>query len=223
MDPRGPPEGAPAESFEISSIDKAADISVNWPTDHAFASSLCEQPKKLNNRLLFLTVSNSWGMPVNNVMTSMMCFFTMDSFCYQVEYVEDQSRLFPTYEQISFSPRAASPLSEFEHRVSPLDPNMSSTARYSPTPVQLPSSPFHNSVVVLQSPSSPLISQPEPNIRTSINYVTQLAHPIDTQTVSQTDTATDFVGNGNEEGLVSSVNSELILMQGTKHYLKNIR
>lgn len=133
--------------------------------------------------------------------------------------MEDQSRLFPTYEQISFSPRAASPLSEFEHRVSPLDPNMSSTARYSPTPVQLPSSPFHNSVVVLQGPSSPLISQPEPNIRTSINYVTQLAHPIDTQTVPQTDTTTDFVGNGNEEGLVSSVNSELILMQGKKQFI----
>lgn len=138
------------------------------------------------------------------------------SLCYQVEYVEDQSRLFPTYEQISLSPRAASPLSEFEHRVSPLDPNMSSAARYSPTPVQLPSSPFHNSVVVLQGPSSPLISQPEPNIRTSINYVTQLTHPIDAQVVPQTDATTDFVGNGNEEGLVSSVSSELILMQGKK-------
>ncbi|XP_011165614.2 PR domain zinc finger protein 10 isoform X1 [Solenopsis invicta] len=193
MDPRGPPEGAPAESFEISSIDRGADTSVNWPTDHSFATSLCEQPKKLNNRLLFLTV----------------------------EYVEDQSRLFPTYEQISFSPRAASPLSEFEHRVSPLDPNMSSAARYSPTPVQLPSSPFHNSVVVLQGPSSPLMSQPEPNIRTSINYVTQLAHPIDTQAVPQTDTTTDFVGNGNEDGLVSSVSSELILMQETAPELES--
>lgn len=134
-----------------------------------------------------------------------------------MEYVEDQSReysrLFPTYEQISFSPRATSPF-EFEHRVSPLDPNMSSAARYSPTPVQLPSSSFPNSVVVLQGPSSPLISQPESNIRTSINYVTHLAHPIDAQAVAQTDTATDFVGNGNEEGLVSSVSSELILMPG---------
>ncbi|KAL0119453.1 hypothetical protein PUN28_007740 [Cardiocondyla obscurior] len=189
MDPRGPPEGAPAESFEISSIDRG-DTLVNWPTDHPFTSALCEQPKKLNNRLLFLTV----------------------------EYVEDQSnRLFPTYEQI-FSPRATSPLSEFEHRVSPLDPNMSSTARYSPTPVQLPSSPFHNSVVVLQGPSSPLMSQPEPNIRTNINYVTQLTHPIDTQT--QTDT-TDFVGNGNEDGLVSSVSNELILMQETAPELES--
>lgn len=134
--------------------------------------------------------------------------------------MEDQSRLFPTYEQISFSPRAASPLSEFEHRVSPLDPNMSSTARYSPTPVQLPSSPFHNSVVVLQSPSSPLISQSESSIRTSINYVTQLAqHPIDTQAVPQADTATDFDGNGNEEGLA---NSELILMQGKGSLVRDV-
>lgn len=63
MDPRGPPEGAPGHSFEIATslnIDKGADTSVNWPTDHAFASSLCEQPKKLNNnRLLFLTVSDT--------------------------------------------------------------------------------------------------------------------------------------------------------------------
>ncbi|KAG5336818.1 PRD10 protein, partial [Acromyrmex heyeri] len=202
MDPRGPPEGAPAESFEISSIDRGADISVNWPTDHPFTSSLCEQPKKLNNRLLFLTIRGT-------------------SLSRNVEYVEDQSRLFPTYEQISFSPRAASPLSEFEHRVSPLDPNMSSTARYSPTPVQLPSSPFHNSVVVLQGPTSPLMSQPEPNIRTSINYVTQLTNPIDTQTVPQTDGTTDFVGNGNEDGLVSSVSSELILMQETAPELES--
>lgn len=63
------------------------------------------------------------------------------------------------------------------------------------------------------------MSQPEPNIRTSINYVTQLAHPIDTQAVPQTDTTTDFVGNGNEDGLVSSVSNELILMQGKKWFI----
>lgn len=129
------------------------------------------------------------------------------------DQTRDYSRLFPTYEQI-FSPRAASPLSEFENRVSPFDPNMSSAARYSPTPVQLPSPPFHNSVVVLQGPSSPLISQSESNLRTSINYVTQLTHPIDAQ--AQTDAAADFDSNGNEEGLVSGVSSELILMQGKK-------
>lgn len=71
MDSRGPPEGAPAESFEISCIDKGADISVNWPTDHAFASSMCEQPKKLNNRLLFLTVSNFLRLTLNWQRTTM--------------------------------------------------------------------------------------------------------------------------------------------------------
>lgn len=132
--------------------------------------------------------------------------------------MEDQSReysrLFPTYEQVSFSPRASSPLSDFEHRVSPLDPNMSSAARYSPTPVQLPPSPFHNSVVVLQGSASPLISPPESTERTNVNYVSQLTNPIDTQTVQQADNSADFVANGNEEQLVSSVGTELILMQG---------
>lgn len=126
----------------------------------------------------------------------------------------EYSRLFPTYEQVSFSPRPSSPLSDFEHRVSPLDPNMSSAARYSPTPVQLPPSPFHNSVVVLQDSSSPLISSTESNERTNVNYVSQLTHPIDTQSVQQSDSSTDYVANENEEQLVSSVGSELILMQG---------
>ncbi|XP_006569371.1 PR domain zinc finger protein 10 isoform X3 [Apis mellifera] len=181
MDLRGPPEGAPINSFEIS-------ISDNWPTD-SVSISMCEQKKMNNNKLLFLTV----------------------------EYVEDPSReysrLFPTYEQVSFSPRASSPLSDFKHRVSPLDPNMSSAARYSPTPVQLPPSPFHNSVVVLQGSSSSLISS-ESNERININYVSQLTHPIDTQSVQQSDSSTDFVANENEEQLMSSVSNELILMQG---------
>ncbi|XP_076673343.1 PR domain zinc finger protein 10 isoform X2 [Andrena cerasifolii] len=189
MNSRGPPEGGPINSFEIQNIDKVSDTSVNWPTDHTLPSSVCEQPRKMNNKLLFLTV----------------------------EYVEDQSReysrLFPTYEQVSFSPRASSPLSDFEHRVSPLDPNMSSAARYSPTPVQLPPSPFHNSVVVLQGSASPLISPPESTERTNVNYVSQLTHPIDAQTVQQADNSADFVANGNEEQLVSSVGTELILMQ----------
>lgn len=128
----------------------------------------------------------------------------------------EYSRLFPTYEQVSFSPRASSPLSDFEHRVSPLDPNMSSAARYSPTPVQLPPSPFHNSVVVLQG-SSPLISPTESTERANVNYVSQLTHPIDAQSVQQSDSSTDFVANENEEQLVATVGSELILMQGKFH------
>ncbi|KOC69036.1 PR domain zinc finger protein 10 [Habropoda laboriosa] len=198
MDPRGPPEGAPANSFEIPNIDKVSDTSVNWPTDHSLPSSMCEQSKKMNNnKLLFLTV----------------------------EYVEDQSReysrLFPTYEQVSFSPRPSSPLSDFEHRVSPLDPNMSSAARYSPTPVQLPPSPFHNSVVVLQGSPSPLISSSESNERANVNYVSQLTHPIDAQSVQQSDTTADFVANENEEQLVSGVGSELILMQESNSGLES--
>ncbi|XP_043505940.1 PR domain zinc finger protein 10-like [Polistes fuscatus] len=186
MDPRGPPEGGPGDTFDMSNIGKVADTSVTWPIDSPINSAMYEQPKKMNNnRLLFLTV----------------------------EYVPDQSRdysrLFPTYEQVSFSPRPSSPLSEFEHRVSPLDPNMSSAARYSPTPVQLPPSPFHNSVVILQGPSSPLISTTESNVRSSINFVGQLTHPID----AQTDTGTDFINEDNEETLVSTVGNELILMQ----------
>lgn len=133
--------------------------------------------------------------------------------------MEDQSReysrLFPTYEQVSFFPRASSPLSDFEHRVSPLDPNMSSAARYSPTPVQLPPSPFHNSVVVIQGPSSPLISSTESTERGNVNYVSQLTHPIDAQSIQQSDNTADFVANENEQ-LVSSVSSELILMQGNR-------
>lgn len=62
MDTRGPPEGAPGESFEISNIDKGVDTSVNWPIDHAFTSSLYEPPKKVNNRLLFLTVSRLFSV-----------------------------------------------------------------------------------------------------------------------------------------------------------------
>lgn len=49
MDLRGPPEGAPINSFEIS-------ISDNWPTD-SLSISMCEQKKMNNNKLLFLTVS----------------------------------------------------------------------------------------------------------------------------------------------------------------------
>ena len=56
----------------------------------------------------------------------------------QVEYVEEPTgefgrSAFSTFEPgAPFSPQPSSSLSEFEHRVSPLDPNMSSAARYSP-------------------------------------------------------------------------------------------
>ena len=56
----------------------------------------------------------------------------------QVEFVEEPPGeygrpAFSTFEPgAPFSPQPSSSLSDFEHRVSPLDPNMSSAARYSP-------------------------------------------------------------------------------------------
>ncbi|XP_069691824.1 uncharacterized protein [Periplaneta americana] len=63
--------------------------------------------------------------------TSRLLFLT-------VEYVEEPTSeygrsAFSSFEPgAPFSPQPSSSLSEFEHRVSPLDPNMSSAARYSP-------------------------------------------------------------------------------------------
>lgn len=126
------------------------------------------------------------------------------------DQTRDYARMFSVYEPVSYSPRASSPLSEFEHRVSPHDPNMSSAARYSPTPVQLPPSPFQNSVVVLQNSPS-LNSSSETNTRTNINFVAQLADQNTSSNIPQSDN-TDFVESSNEESLVPS--NELILMQG---------
>ncbi|XP_012283811.1 PR domain zinc finger protein 10 isoform X2 [Orussus abietinus] len=192
MDPRGPPEGAPGDPLDISLVsDKTSDIADSWSIDHSVSSPLCDQPKKMNNRLLFLAVE------------------------YVDEQPKDYSRIFPAYEQVSFSPRTSSPLSDFEHRVSPLDPNMSSTARYSPTPVQLPPSPFQNSVVVLQNPSSPMICPPETNARAGINYVSQLTDQNNVQSIPQSGTGTDFVDRSTDEELVTEVEGELILVQGS--------
>lgn len=64
MDSRGPPEGGPVTSFEISNIDKVTDSSVNWSTDHSLPSSMCDQPKKMSNKLLFLTVSKLYSSEI---------------------------------------------------------------------------------------------------------------------------------------------------------------
>ncbi|XP_051170020.1 PR domain zinc finger protein 10-like [Leptopilina boulardi] len=192
MDPRAPPEGAPGDTLEMAGIDKISDET--WSSDNNVPSPLCEQRKKMNNKLLFLTV----------------------------EYVEDQTRdyarMFSVYEPVSYSPRASSPLSEFEHRVSPHDPNMSSAARYSPTPVQLPPSPFQNSVVVLQNSSTSLNSSSETNNTTNINFVAELTDQNTSPNIPQNDNTTDFVESNNEEGLVPG--NELILMQGTNSELE---
>ncbi|KAH0567521.1 hypothetical protein KQX54_010556 [Cotesia glomerata] len=196
MDPRGPQRaGAPVNPTTITStiadVDKSLLDTVvddNW---HGIGSTV-----KNNNRLLFLTV----------------------------EYVDDNqsrdySKIFSPYEQVSFySPRAPSPLSDFEHsQVSPLDPNMSSTARYSPTPVpQLPSLSFPNSVVVLPDPPSPLIIPSDGHARTNINnYISSHNNTIQNVVQSADNTTMDFVNTDvHEETLVTSVNGELILMRG---------
>ncbi|XP_057327092.1 PR domain zinc finger protein 10-like [Microplitis mediator] len=207
MDPRGPQRaGAPINpttiTSAISDVNSAVDKSLldtvvddNW---HGVGNTA-----KNNNRLLFLTV----------------------------EYVDDHqsrdySKVFSPYEQVSFySPRAPSPLSDFEHsKVSPLDPNMSSTARYSPTPVQqLPSLAFPNSVVVLPGPPSPLIIPSDGHARANINnYISSHNNTIQNVAQSGDSTTIDFVNNeANGEALVTSVNGELILMQGTSTELES--
>lgn len=55
MDPRAPPEGAPGDNLEMASIEKTSDET--WSSDNNVPSPLCEQRKKMNNKLLFLTVS----------------------------------------------------------------------------------------------------------------------------------------------------------------------
>lgn len=138
--------------------------------------------------------------------------------CLQVEYVDDGTkdfgRIYPSYDQVSFSSRPTSPLSDFEHQVSPHDPNMSSAARYSPTPVPLPSSPFHNPVAVLQEPASPLISTSESTVRMANDYSSHLTDQSSTPSMSQSDNSEDFTDSTNDE-LVSSVGNELMLIQGT--------
>ncbi|XP_058809223.1 PR domain zinc finger protein 10-like [Phymastichus coffea] len=192
MDQGGPPEGAPviiADPMDMTIIDKVCES--NWPDDNIVSSStFCDNPKKLNNKYLFLTV----------------------------EYVDDGAkdfgRIYPSYDQVSFSSRPNSPLSDFEHQVSPHDPNMSSAARYSPTPVPLPSSPFHNSVVVLQEPASPLISTSESAVRMANDYTTHLTDQSSTPSLSQSDNSEDFT-DSTSDGLVSSVGNELMLIQGS--------
>lgn len=127
----------------------------------------------------------------------------------QVEYIDDQTRdfgkLYSTFEQVSFSSGPNSPMSDFKNQVSPHDPNMSSAARYSPTPVPLPSS-----VTELQeSLSSPLITTSKSVVRiNNDDYASQL-----NDRSSESDDSDDFTDSTNEE-LVTSVENELILMQG---------
>ncbi|XP_014204044.1 PR domain zinc finger protein 10-like [Copidosoma floridanum] len=133
-----------------------------------------------------------------------------------VEYVDEQTNLGRDF---SFSSRPNSPLSDFKHQVSPHDPNMSSAARYSPTPVPLHSSPFSNSAVVLQEPSSPLISTSESAVRINNEYSSQLNDQSSNTSTSQSDNSEDFTDSTNDE-LVSSVSNELMFVQGSNSDLE---
>ena len=123
-----------------------------------------------------------------------------------MEYVEDQiqdyGRLHPSYEQI-FS-RPDSPLSELEHHVSAYDPNMSSAARYSPTPVSLSASPF---------PSPPLITTTETVTPINTNYDSELTDQSTSQSICHSENSSDFTDSTSED-LVSSVENDMILMPG---------
>lgn len=120
--------------------------------------------------------------------------------------------MYSSFEQVSFSSRD-SPLCGFEDRVSPQDPNMSSAARYSPTPVALPSSPFNNTEVDLPEPSSPLISTSESTTKINNRYSSQLADQSATATLPQSENSEDFTDSTSDD-LVSSVGNELMLIQG---------
>ncbi|KAJ8668881.1 hypothetical protein QAD02_000140 [Eretmocerus hayati] len=192
MDQGGLLGGAPvvvADPLDMTIIDKVCAEST-WPDDNIVTSStFCEQPRKLNNKLLFLTVEFA-------------------------DQGKDFGRMLSSLDQVTFPSRADSPLCDFEDQVSPHDPNMSSAARYSPTPNPLPSSPFHNPVVTLPEPSSPLISTTEPTVPISNGYSLQLTDQSSTPSISPSENSEDFTDSTSDE-LVSSVSSDLMLIQGS--------
>lgn len=97
-----------------------------------------------------------------------------------MEYVKDNANnadyKFET--DSTFSPHPST-YSEFDQHVSPLDPNMSSTARYSPVYCDSVDNAYNNSVVVLQDPVNNLIpSEMEQNPTSFINSSTQGSYHI---------------------------------------------
>lgn len=81
----------------------------------------------------------------------------INKFYFQVEYVEEPGVSNNTAFNTSFEGEAFPQLSELEQRVvSPLDPNMSCTACYSPVqyPMSRPSSPFQSSHTIIVDPPS---------------------------------------------------------------------
>ncbi|GLH00110.1 Uncharacterized protein GBIM_06569, partial [Gryllus bimaculatus] len=142
-----------------------------------------------------------------------------------VEYVEEHAAdygrsAFAGFEPgTPFSLQPPASLSEFEHRVSPLDPNMGSTAHYSPvytisghsdslsvsreisssnnTVSSNPSSPFPGQVVVLTNPSSPLMNPPSNTLPASPSF-TENSHghsPLSSTVVASPEIAQGFVNH----------------------------
>lgn len=70
---------------------------------------------------------------------------------------KDGTNEFKFEPESTFSPQTGN-FSEFEQHVSPLDPNMSSAARYSPVYTDNVDTTYNNPVVVLQDTVNPLIS-----------------------------------------------------------------
>ncbi|KAL7305414.1 hypothetical protein TKK_0002157 [Trichogramma kaykai] len=186
------------------------------PMDMAIVDKVCQEtnwPCDDNNIVTSSTFSDSVSVNNNNkkqLISNKLLFLT-------VEYIDDQAKdfgkIFP-FNEAPFLSRASSPLSDFEHRVSPHDPNMSSAARYSPTPVPMPSSPFNNPVAVMQEPASPLISTSEAAVRINNGYTTRLPQSSTSSTLSQSDNSQDFT-DSTSDGLVTSVGNELMLIQNS--------
>lgn len=70
-------------------------------------------------------------------------------FFHQVEYVKDTNEYKFTPE-VGYSPQGTPPCNDFEQHVSPLDPNMSSAARYSPSSPCTDADIAYNNPVVVQ-------------------------------------------------------------------------
>ncbi|GLV35984.1 uncharacterized protein CBL_09798 [Carabus blaptoides fortunei] len=110
------------------SVSDETDIS-NFPSTNTWSSNQ-SAPNASNSTLLFIAV----------------------------EYVKEGNGNDYKFEtDSSFSPQPSS-YSEFDQHVSPLDPNMSCTARYSPVYSDSVENTYTNSVVVLQDAVNPLIS-----------------------------------------------------------------
>lgn len=164
-----------------------------------------------NSTLLYIEVCSH----LYNYLLQQVIFFIL----YKVEYVKDDAGLSET--QI--------PYNHFEQHVSPLDPNMSSVARYSPVYNQNEQSNEFNPVIQLVShPEPPQSTQALETISTVLNNnMTQYLHMVDNETL-RTDTEEFQLVNDEKEqqqqrvellitdqatGISYSVNTQDILVE----------